>query len=304
MQKSILDIDVSCFVNYDTPGNPRNVNLLKWLTSDKYKSKVNEIRKLTDKTARDEIKATLPAITPSGLFKYRNSKNLIRLSGLIQFDIDLKGNENILNYAELKNQLCNIKNIAYCGLSVSGKGYWGLIPIAHPERHTEHFKEIEMGLKSYGIIIDPAPKSIVSLRGYSYDPEGYFNHNAEILSSLYKNSQPEKKQTINIKPYSASGKDNRANVECCINEINNRNIDIAPDYETYRNIGFAFAQEFGEGGRDLFHSVCRPSYKYLYDDTETHYSNFLKSKSDGKISKIGSFFHYCRQAGITFKNVK
>ncbi len=301
MQKSILDIEVSCFANYDTPGDPRNVNLLSWLTSDKYKSKVDEIRKLTDKTLRDEIKATLPAITPSGIFTYRSSKNLIKLSGLIQFDIDLKGNENILNYAELKNQLTNINNIAYCGLSVSGKGYWGLIPIAYPERHKEHFKAIEIGLKSYGINIDPAPKSIVSLRGYSFDPDGYFNHSAEILSRVHIDTQPVKTNFKSIISKSITGTDSRAWVERYINELLNRNIDIAPDYETYRNIGFAFAQEFGESGRNLFHTVCRPSNKYLFDDTETHYTNFLKSSGQGTVIRIGSFFHYCRLAGITFK---
>jgi len=301
MVKSMLDTEVSCFANYDTPGNPRNVNLLKWLTSDKYKWKVDEIRKLTDKTARDEIKATLPAITPSGLFTYRSSKNLIRLSGFIQFDIDLKGNEYILNYAELKNQLSHIKNVAYCGLSVSGKGYWGLIPIAYPKQHKEHFKAIESGLKSYGINIDPAPKNIVSLRGYSYDPNGYFNHNAEILTSFYKDIRQEIPQNKKAIHYSASGNDTRANVERCINEITSRNVDIAPDYETYINIGFAFAQEFGETGRNLFHSVCRPSFKYNFDNTETDYSNFLKSRNEGKISRIGSFFHHCRQAGVRFK---
>lgn len=303
MQKSILDTDVSCFANYDTPDNPRTVNLLNWLTSEKYKSKVDEIRKLIEKVARDEIKATLPAITPSALCSYRNVQNLIKHTGFIQFDIDLKGNETI-EFAELKEQLCNIKNVAYCGLSVSGRGYWGLVPIAYPERHNEHFKAMEIAFKGYGINIDRAPKSIVSLRGYSYDSDGYFNHNAEILSRVYTDIQPERPEFKSNIQYNTSGNDTRARVERYVNVILNRGIDIAPDYEVYRNIGFAVAHEFGESGKELFHTVCRLSNKYNFDDTEKHYSNFLKSKGQSRIIKINTFFHYCKQAGITVENTE
>jgi hypothetical protein len=294
MIKSILDIDVSCFADSFTPDNPRNVNLLKWLTAGWYKSKVENIRKIEDKENRDKEKVKLPAITPSGLFAYRSEKNLLKLSGFIQFDVDLKGNDSIKNYTELKAQLSNIKNIAYCGLSVSGLGYWGLMPIAYPEKHNEHFTAIEMALKHYGIKIDPAPKNIVSLRCCSYDPDGYFNHSAEVLKSVI--TRPKKPMIRRIRSYETSGNDTRAKVERYINEIVKRKKDIAPDYEMYRNIGFAFVHEFGEGGRDIFHTVCSPSEKYDFDKTERDYTSFLKSRGQGVT--IGTFFHYCKQGGI------
>ena len=304
MENSILDTNVSRFANYDSPGNPQSVNLLEWLTSDKYKSKVEEIRKLTDKAARDKIKATLPAITPSGIFTYRRENSLKQHSGFIQFDIDLKGNEEIENYAELKKQLCNIKNIAYFGLSVSGQGYWGLVPIAYPNRHKEHFRALEMALKQYGIIIDPATKNIASLRGYSYDPDGYFNHTAEIFKITHVETQklkPAHKKTNNsLMP----DVDTLKWVKKYISEIENSKIDIAPDYETYIKIGFAFANEFGKAGRDLFHKVCTPSDKYIFDETEKDYSNFLKSKRQDRINTIATFFHYCIQAGISIDGYK
>lgn len=182
---SILNIEVSCFANYDTPANPKPVNLLSWLQSDKYHSQVERIRSITDKAERDAIKATLPAITPSGIFTYRSAKNLVKHSGFIQFDIDLKGNESVGNFHELKKQISRIKNIAYCGISVSGSGFWGLIPIAYPDKHDLHLKAIQGAFTKFGITIDPAPKSIASLRGYSYDPAAYFNHNAIIFESFY-----------------------------------------------------------------------------------------------------------------------
>ena len=142
----------------------------------------------------------------------------------------------------------------------------------------------------------------VSLRGYSYDPDGYFNHNAEILSWVYTDLQPEKPVLKNVVNYCTSGNDTRALIERYINVILNREIDIAPDYEVYRNIGFAFAHEFGDAGRELFHSVCRLSSKYKIEDTEKHHSNFLKSRGQGRVIKIGTFFHYCKQAGIVIEN--
>ena len=95
--KSILNIEVSCFANYNTPAKPMEVNLLRWLQSGKYKNEVGKIRAIENKEERDRIKALLPAITPSGIFFYRSEKDLIKHSGLIQFDIDYKENRHLGN---------------------------------------------------------------------------------------------------------------------------------------------------------------------------------------------------------------
>ena len=301
MQKSILDINVSCFANYETPGNPRTVNLLQWLTSDKYKSKVEQIRLLNDKAERDKIKATLPAITPSGIFTYRKEENLLKHSGFIQFDIDLKGNEAIENYAELKKQLCNIKNVSYCGLSVSGRGYWGLMPIAYPEKHKEHFKAIEMAFKSIGIKIDAAPQNVASLRGYSYDPDGYFNHNAEILKSVFVENQTAKSLPQQTKYSGANCNDTRAWVERYINEITSRGIDITEVYKQWSIIGYALISEFGEAGRQYFHDISGNYSNYNYSEANNKFTELLRynGKHEGKRVNIGTFFHLCKQHGIT-----
>jgi hypothetical protein len=172
--RETLNVEVSCFANYDTPANPRPVNLLIWLTNAKYKTKVDMIRTTTEKAKRDELKATLPAITPSGTFPYRRGADLIKHSGLIQFDIDLKDNPRIRNYAGLKAQLAKLPFVAYCGLSVSGLGYWGLVPISQPDRHGQHFDALKRVFAYYGITLDDKPRNVASLRGYSFDIEGYF----------------------------------------------------------------------------------------------------------------------------------
>jgi hypothetical protein len=181
LKESILNVEVSCFANYNTPGNAKKVNLLTWLTSTKYQNKVEAIRAIDDKKQRDAIKATLPAITPSGIFSKRSQSDLITHSGLIQIDIDsTQKNLLIPNWEDLKAELINLPNIAYLGKSVSGRGYWGLIPIpAEQEDHKKYFDALaKIFLNKWGIELDDKPKNVASLRGYSYDPEGYFNHQA------------------------------------------------------------------------------------------------------------------------------
>ena len=296
MQKSILDIQVSRFANYDTPDNPRPVNLLGWLKTDKYKEQVEQIRQLTDKAERDKIKATLPAITPSGLFTYRKEAALIKHSGLIQFDIDKKDNSNIANYDALKNILPNIKNIAYCGLSVSGQGYWGLIPVAYPEKHKEHFKAIEIAFKNIGIKIDTAPQNVASLRGYSYDPDGYFNHNAIILEKVFVEQQAAPKAYKQTRYTNTTDNDTRAWVEKYINAISAKGIDITDGYKKWLQVGFALATEFGETGRQYFHEVSRNYSGYKPDAADMQYTRCLNGRGQG--ITIGTFFHLCTAHGV------
>ncbi|WP_020597128.1 BT4734/BF3469 family protein [Spirosoma panaciterrae] len=184
--KSILDVTVSCFANFKAAGNPQPVNLLQWLRSDKYANRVVNIRTIADKKERDALKATLPAITPSGQFTYREASSLVQHSGLICLDIDFKGNEQISNYNYLKKELSHIRNVAYCGLSVSGTGLFLLVPIAYPEQHVSQFNALQQLFKShFSVRIDNTP-DVARLRGYSFDAEGYYNHYATPFTGLYK----------------------------------------------------------------------------------------------------------------------
>lgn len=179
---SVLNVDVSCYKNYYST-EPKNINLLTWLSSQLYKAKVDYIRTIEDDDTRAKQKALLPAITPSGLFRERNNDGIYQHSGLMQIDIDYKDNTHLKNYNEIKQQLSNIQQVAYCGLSISGRGYWALIPIAYPNRYIEHFRYLQRRFRDEGIVIDSACSDIARLRGYSYDPQPYFNHAASILQA-------------------------------------------------------------------------------------------------------------------------
>ena len=178
---SILNVTVSCFANYRTADNPKSVNLLKWLTSAKYASQVSEIRATADKAVRDRLKSTLPAITPSGIFSHRKKDGLLHHSGILCLDIDFKDNDHILNFNDLKTEIGKMLFVAYCGLSVSGNGFFVLVPIAHPDSHEQHFAALENDFASFGIILDPSGKDVCRLRGYSFDDAAFFRQTLSVI---------------------------------------------------------------------------------------------------------------------------
>ncbi|GGK58920.1 BT4734/BF3469 family protein [Rufibacter glacialis] len=291
--ESILNVQVSCFANYTSAENPAEVNLLQWLTSDKYREQVELIRTLEAKEERDRIKATLPAITPAGTFTQRAQDHLIKHSGFLQFDIDWKENTHITNYQGLKQQICNIPNVAYCGLSVSGKGFWGLIPIAYPEKHRQHFESLEKAFAHFGIVLDPAPKNVASLRGYSYDQEPYFNHQATIYQMYEK---PERRTYSGV--YEKGSE--REKVDACLAEIERHRADLTGTYTAWFEIGCSLANAFGEDGRVYFHLVSQYHPDYSSHKTDRQYNACLKGNNT---FTIATFFNYCAQAQIRYKDL-
>lgn len=195
--QDVLDVMVSCFANYNTPSGPKPVKMISWLTSAKHQATQQRICNETNKTKRDADKATLPAITPSAECEYRSADKVIRHSGLLQFDVDQKDNRHIRNYADLKAQIAKLPFIVYCGRSVSGTGLWGLVPIAYTERHGQHFDALKRVFAHYHIILDDKPRSVVSLRGYSYDPNGYFAEQV-MRFDLYDEPRPQPARTFDF----------------------------------------------------------------------------------------------------------
>lgn len=289
---SILDVKVSCFKDYQTPDNPVDISMISWLNSSKYAKEIQQLRSVEDKAKRDIIKSKLLAVTPSGSFSYRANNCLIRHSGLIQFDIDFKDNEHIDNYYDLKDQLSRIKNITYCGLSASGRGFWGLIPIAYPEKHKEHFDALQQDFASYGVVIDDKPKNVASLRGYSWDPDPYFNYQAKVYKKLLL---PKKVEKRNFVVESSFPDQTRGKVEKLISEIILSGIDITGAYQTWFEIGCSIANEFGEDGREYFHLVSQYHPDYKEQATDKQFSYCLKHNYR---YQINTFFHYCKLNGI------
>ncbi len=194
---SILNVAVSCFRTVKAVDNPKRVNLLTWLYSAKYSDKIKAIRSEVDAEKRKKLKLELPIILPSGVFTQRKTEAWVAPSGLMQFDIDFKDNRHIGNYHQLKKKLSKISNIAYIGQSASGNGFWGLVPITHPNQYRQHCLAFSEDLKAYGIICDNAVQNPAQARYYSYDEEPFINHFATPYKRLYKPLQTDDKTVSN-----------------------------------------------------------------------------------------------------------
>lgn len=284
---SILNIPVSCVPNYYTKQPTAPVNLLTWLRSKKYAHVIQQIRNTADAEKRKQLKASLPAITPSGLFTAVNEHSIIRHSGFLQFDID-KIDGAVFAIRDLKVQLSKIKNIAYCGLSASGQGLWGLVRIAYPDRHREHWQYMQTVFARYNIKIDDAPKNICSLRGYSYDPDGYFNHAATLLVNYSTAPAFVTGNTI-------AHNDNCSIIKRLIAQVTEREIDITEGYNNWFALGCCIAANFGESGRVLFHDLSQYHRTYSYDKCNYKYDDCKKAARD---TGIGILVKRCKEYGV------
>lgn len=81
-----------------------------------------------------------------------------------------------------------------------------------------------------------------------------------------------------------------------VNRIEEQQLDIAAAYSDWRNIGFAFADAFGEGGRELFHRISHFYPEYSMQECNKQYDACLKSKGTG--ISLKTFFYHASKAGI------
>ena len=85
-------------------------------------------------------------------------------------------------------------------------------------------------------------------------------------------------------------------VESILYQLESSQTDITSNYADWRNIGFAFADEFGESGRELFHRVSQIYPDYKSTECDKQFDACLKAKGHGITLK--TFFYLAKQAGI------
>ena len=91
--------------------------------------------------------------------------------------------------------------------------------------------------------------------------------------------------------------DNNSEVEKIIQNIEANQTDIAPNYMDWVNIGFAFADEFGEPGRNFFHRVSQYYSGYNTKECDKQFDNCLKSKGQG--ISLKTFFFLAKNGGVS-----
>ena len=284
------DIQISVYRGVrDTKGHIST--LLEFLNNVEYDA-IQKLRSCTDQNRRKQIKLSLPQATISGIFSpTRAAGNLVRHSGLICVDIDGKDNPHIANFNTLiEDTLSQLEEVAYASRSVSGNGYFVIIPLKYPEAHKAHFEKLVRDFAALDIVIDRACGDVSRLRCQSFDLHQYINLSAKPYEGLYHEPKP-------VRPtytYNFSGIDAEDKVMQLCREIANRGIDLTGSYDDWMKIGAALSS-LGESGRQWFHLCSAQNQKYTAAECDRKFNNLLRSN---RRIGIGTFFYLCKNAGL------
>ncbi|MDD3041013.1 PriCT-2 domain-containing protein [Bacteroides sp.] len=294
---SIFNVYVSVYNGVkDTTGT--YTLLSNFLSSVRHRDEILHLRTLPDKESRDAIKVSLPLATVSGAFSYPRSKaTLQQHSGFICIDIDGKDNTQFAHIEEVYLLLTSRPEVAYAARSISGNGYFAIIPLLYPDFHEMQFDQLREDYKEIGINLDSSCRDVCRLRCVSYDEHPYINEQAEPYSGVYVQPDFTQEQEPPA-PTCQREMDDLKKVERCCGKISEHGIDITGDYESWKSVGMALAS-LGENGRKYFHICSRQYAKYNYAETERKFTNLLRTTNR---VNIGTFFFICRQYGITYSN--
>lgn len=291
---------VSCFQTVMSK-DPVTITLASWITgiiNPTSEAELKRVRLVEEyrKTGDKKLKLKIPAFCPGALMKSRDASlpeddRILHLTGWMQFDIDAQDNPDMGNADQLRDALSNITYTAFCSISTSGKGVWGLIKVKNVKDFKACFEQLKKDYQFLGIKLDPTKGgNPTDLRYYSYDPKAYVAKSLRFYDR--KSEPPKRKVSGTVKAF--SHKDNWEQVSAMVGEVNQQGVDIAPDYDRYMKLAFSFANEFGENGRELFHHACEPSRKYVPKEADAQYSRCLQAKSSK--STIGTFYHFYKEA--------
>jgi len=275
------------------------VLLSDFLKNEAWKDAVLAIRSTESKEIRTELKKMLPAVTVSGTFKERNRGGLESYNGLICLDFDESDNPGITPEA-IRATLADYDCVAYSALSVSGKGVFAIVPTNNTdlEKHGRICDFLRTVFLKEGILADPSCKDYTRLRFASYDPQAYYNPDAEVFDAVGFLNQLKAHERAALAPTSHADPSDRTRykVEQYIAAAESGCNDITSQYGNWFRIGFALASEFGADGERYFHRISQFHPKYDYCETAAKYAELLRSGS-GRV-RIGTFFRIMNENGI------
>ena len=169
------------------------------IRSGKSKDIVNQIRNAATKEERDELKKQSVVILFAGVFTHRNAKSLVKHSGLMVVDYD-KCPDSV--YAEI----ISIPSVVLAFRSPSGDGYKAVvrIPVSTAEEHSKRFEAFNgMYPSEY---FDIKNKDVSRACFESYDPDLYYNPNAELFTDIENNPHYEITQRPALVPITDNDK--------------------------------------------------------------------------------------------------
>lgn len=280
---------VSVFRNFvNKVGDKPLEEILNDIKTGTYKAKISDIRTHinNDNTeAAAQLKKQLIAFTVSGTFNNGRSIDKIECySQYVILDIDKLSN---IQLKEITN-LTRLAPYTYASfISPSGKGVKIIVKVnTEKEHHKEAYRQVvDYYEQSLNIVIDTSGSDICRLCFVSFDEEIFINKNTATFQVEEKSKESIK---INNEPSN--------NIESYIKEIEQTATDITGNYQSWRNLGFAISEEYGETGREYYHRISRYHTKYNYKECDNQYSSCLKAKGSGV--SISTFYYTAHQHNI------
>ncbi len=91
-------------------------------------------------------------------------------------------------------------------------------------------------------------------------------------------------------------------IESYITAIEQSGTNITGNYATWRDLGFALAEEYGEPGRDYFHRISKNYAEYDSKECDEQFNKCLNAKGHG--ISIATFYHHAHQEGIRLSKIE
>lgn len=155
--------------------------ILNRIRDGKSKDLVMGIRKEKDKTQRNVLKQSLPAICFSGTFNKREDKALIDHSGFICLDFDGYATAKEMN--DDKQRISMDEHTYSVFVSPSGNGLKVIVKIPQdPENHKNYFNSLERHFDSK--YFDKTSKNISRVCYESYDKDIYINRDSKTWDTV------------------------------------------------------------------------------------------------------------------------
>lgn len=257
------------------------------IKSGQYWEHVAKVRNAETKEEKTKLKKEVPCVCVSGEFSERMDSKLVEHSGFICIDID---NENSDHVKEL---LAPDQYVYSAFQSISGEGAAVVFRI-DKRKHREAFKAISNYLyKDYNLVADQSCINESRARMVSHDPDIYINKNAKKWTEYLpkEKTEPKISKTIYVK----------SDFDRIIQNIAEKRVDIAGNYDNWLHIGFALVDKFGEGGREYFRIISqyRDGDKARTEGLiDKQYDACLKSVATKSKITIATLYYFAKNAGI------
>ena len=289
--------------------------IYKILTSNYFKPATEMLRSIKDPESNRKYKSGhFGFVTFSGVFSRRGGNYLTKYSELLVIDLD-----HLQDVERTKQRLLLDPYVETQLLftSPNGNGLKWIIRVESPDHtyHGQYFDAICNYLKdTYDLVVDKSGRDIARTCFLCYDSDAFLhpwhgNMNRMFDAAIFLVNRkkfvpgdwikrPEENRNIRS-GFLKSSTRQQLETETVVRRIEAFGIDLTSQYDDWVRLGYAFANEFGEGGRRYFHRVSQFHSGYRPKECDGQYDACLRSKGSGVT--LRSFFAMAHNAGVNVK---